>query len=152
MTLQSVCDAWMDKLTTSISGLTDATQHLYVSGAGALADSTPGRHIAVFPVGDLAAPDPFVAGSPPAKLATITYQVMVWEGAHSEATRVYDDDDANAAWLALYEQVRAKFYELASQGLGEPGPVDYAGGAFDSAADKRVFVVSFTKRTVESFT
>jgi hypothetical protein len=152
LTFASVCDAFLLDLTTSVSGLSDATQHRYASwSSAAVADTTPGRHIAVWPEGDPETRQG--ATSDGMDLVTTSYQVMVWEGATSEATRVYDDDDANAAWLALYEAVKARMYVRTNQGLGDTGStLNYEGGKLDRVGDKRVFAVRFTKRRYESYT
>lgn len=151
MVYQSVCDQWMTELTTHISDLGDATQHLYASwSSAAVADSAPGLHIAVWPEGD---PDVATQYATDGTDEVVTsYQVQVWQGATAEATRVYDDDDANRAWLALYEAVKARFYLRANLGLGDTGSkVHYEGGKFDTLGDKRVFAIRFTKRRFETF-
>jgi len=152
VTFQSVCDAWMTELTVHIPGLSDATQHLYESwSSAAVADSTPGRHIAVWPEGDPESRRQFTTDG--ADEVTASYQVMVWEGATAATTRVAEDIDAAAAWLALYEEVKGRFYLKANLGLGDTGSdVHYEGGKFDQKADKRVFAIRFTKRAFQSFT
>ena len=39
----------------------------------------------------------------------------------AEVTRLQDDDDANGAWLDLYETVKARFLVMSNMALGTSG-------------------------------
>lgn len=153
MVMREVCDAWIEEL-THITELANAKTHRYSSwSSAAVSDSKPGLHLAVWPEGDPETARGVVAASPPVHEITTSYQVQVWEGATLETTRVFDDDDANGAWVDLYEAVTARLYVLTNQGIGDPGSdLKYEGGALTQVGDKRVFAVRFSKRRNQSFT
>lgn len=145
MSFQSICEAWMTDLTSHVSELATATQHLYAPWSLAQLQATQGeRHIAVYPTAEPEVAKPFVTGSPPADEASQTYVVLIWEDAASEATRLYDDDDANTRWLSLAESVRARFYVQANTALGESGAYTrYAGLRFDLSGTVRLIEITF---------
>jgi hypothetical protein len=151
VTFRSVVDAWFLEL-NDVPGLEDATTHRYASwSSNAIADTTPGRHLAIWPESQ-----PEVRKGMTTDYSdevTTTYAITVWEGATAEMERVFDDDDHNAAWLALFEAVRARLYLKANLAIGDAGSdIHYLAGAFDRIADKRFFVIRFTKRNYLSFT
>ena len=150
MVFQSVVDAWLLEL-QDVAGLEDATQHRYSSwSSAAIADSTPGRHIAVWPEADPEVRRGFTTDASDEVLTS--YIIQVWEGATAEATRVFEDDDANAEWLALYEAVEDRLYLKSNLAIGDAGSItNYMGGKFDQVGDKRVFALRFIKTHTKSF-
>jgi hypothetical protein len=113
VTIQTVVDAWMTDI-AAVSGLTTALQHKYASWSPEqLHAERDERHLAVWPNGEaLDSREPLT--TEPADLVATAYTVLIWEDAASESTRLYDDDTANQAWLALYEAVQLRFYIWAS--------------------------------------
>ena len=118
MTLAGITDAWITDLLTNVAALstvTTKTTHRYASWSPEqLQAFTNERHLAVWPNGDVETAAGFLAGSPPSDISTQSFTIVVWEEAASEATGLYDDDTANAAWLALYEAIRERLYVSAS--------------------------------------
>jgi hypothetical protein len=161
MVMKAVCDAWITELTTHVApvvvagttfDLSDAKVHRYASwSSAAFADSEPGLHLAVWPDGD---PDARRAATTDgADWVQTKYRLQVWVGAVAEETRVFDDDDANAAWLALYEAVKARFYVRANIALGDTGSdLHYQGGRLLQSGDQRVFEITFSKVRAETLT
>lgn len=153
--MQTICDAWMTELTTHVAGLADAKQHLYAPWSPeALYAETGERHIAVWPQGDPELVQGLVAGSPPADLATQSFAILAWEDASVDSSRRQDDDTANAAWIALYEAIRARLYVQANARLGDAQIMDthYRGGVLDAQDTKRVLSLRFEVRIPISFT
>lgn len=152
MSFVSVTDAWMTELTTNVTGLQVATvplenRHPYASWSlELLATQAKGRHVAVFPNADAEGAEGWVTA--PTDLDTARYTVLVWEDASGDAARLQDDDTANAAWLALYEAIKARFRVQANTSgataLGGAGiAVRYRGGTFDMRSSVRVIAIYF---------
>lgn len=155
MTFKSICDAWMTELTTNVAGLTTAKQHLYAPWSPeALYAEAGERHVAVWPQGDPEVVQGLVAGTLPAELATQSFAILCWEDAGADLVRRQDDDTANAAWLALYEAIRARLYVQANARLGDAQIMDthYRGGVLDSSDTKRVLSLRFEVRVPIAFT
>lgn len=161
MSFASVCVAWMADLTTNVVGLQAATvpvenQHLYASwSVEMLATMANGRHVAVYPNADVETPIALV--TEPADMDTTRYTVLVWEDASSDVARMQDDDTENAAWLSLYEAVKARFRVKANAAgaasLGGAGNVcRYVGGSFDLKGMVRLINIQFEVRTPGSYT
>jgi hypothetical protein len=159
MTMATICDAWMTELTTNVTGLQVATiptenQHKYASwSVEKLATQQGGRHVAVYPNADAESAEAFTVGSLPGDYDTQRYTVLVWEDASADAVQLVDNDAANAAWLALYEAVKARFRVQANTALGEAGAYTrYVGGSFDLSGMARVITISFTVQIGRTFT
>ena len=149
--VNDVCEAWLLEL-QDVSGLEDATTHKLASwSSAAMADTTPGRHLAVWPEAE-----PFVVGratTDGGDQITTNYVIAVWEGATAEATRVFDDDGANEDWVALYEAVQDRLYLRANLAIGDTGSdIHYEGGAFSITGDRREFAIRFSKRRYKLMT
>jgi hypothetical protein len=122
MSLRNTCDAWITDLTTHVSELADATPHRYAPWSlEMLGEAAAGRHLAVFPVPRQSTTKPWTVGSLPSNLEENYFRGVVWEAAMAEVTRLVDDDDANGAWLDLYETVKARLMIQSSTSLGTVG-------------------------------
>lgn len=154
MTFESVCRAWAKELSDHVTGLEDAVQHLFGSWSRELlVVAAAERHLAVYPNGEPEVAVPFITGTPAADQITQRYTILVWEDAAAETARAYDDDEANLAWLQLYEAIKARLYVQASSALGlSDGYTRYAGGSFDMRATVRVIQINFSVRVPQSFT
>jgi hypothetical protein len=152
----------MTELTTNVTGLTTGgtppvppeNRHPYASwSVERLATQLGGRHIAVYPNGEPELAVPFTVGQPIGDLDTQQFTVLVWEDASVDVARGVDNDTANAAWLALYEGVKARFRIQANISLGEPGAqTRYISGAFDLKGESRVIEIRFTVQIGRNFT
>jgi len=154
MSFVSVCDGWMADITSTVTELTNATPHLYAPWSPEyLGDAGKGRHIAVWPEPNPEEVIPAVVGSPPSDFLIDTYNVIVWESAAADVTRIADDKAANAAWLDLFEAVRARFYVQANTSVGVTGGYTrYVGGNFGIRGTVRFFSLVFTVRVPRDFT
>lgn len=154
MSLRSVCDAWLIDITTHVSDLSDATLHRYASWSfEALGDAANGRHLAVFPIPSQDVVAHFATGSLPTDLETHWFQGLAWETALTEATRVFDDEDANGAWLDLFERVKGRLHVQANTSLGTTaGFTEYKGWDAGVRGTVRFMRFDFTVRETASFT
>jgi hypothetical protein len=155
----TITDAWMTELTTNVVGLQVATvpvenTHKYASwSVEKLATMANGRHVAVYPNADAETAAPLTVGGNPGDYDTQRYTVLVWEDASIDAARLQDDDTKNAAWLALYEAIKARFRVQANTALGEAGAYTrYVAGSFDLSGMARVITISFTVQLGRSYT
>lgn len=145
----------MADLTTHIAELAvaPANQHLYAAWSFEALESTGGLHIAVYPIptGEIARP--FTTGNPPADLETHLFQGLIWQSAGAEATRLYDDTEANGDWLDLFERVKARLRVQANTSLGTSGGyVRYEGWEAGIAGTVRFMRVNFAVQEAASFT
>lgn len=162
MTFAGTVDAWLTQLQAYVSGLDTGTVpaarvHRYAAYSRELlhADQAE-RHLAVFPSGD--APES-VTGftTAPSDAAIEAYTVVVWEDASSDAARLIDDEVSNAAWLALFEAIRARFYVQANVAgaaaiAGAGTFTRYRGGSFDLVGTVRYMSFEFTVRIERVYT
>ena len=118
-----------------------------------LGEAATGRHGAIFPVPKNSLTKPWTVGSLPANLEDNAFQVVIWETAMAEATRLFDDEDANGAWLDLIETVQARLMVQASTSLGTTGGYTVY-RSFDAyiQGTVRVLEISFTVEQSLSFT
>lgn len=149
-TIQAVCDAlWLD-LETNVTGLTDASVHLYAAWSyEKLQASANERHISIHILQDEPTPL-FNEGHE----LTQTYEILVWEDASAEGSRRMDDQDANLAWLQLFEEVRARLYVTANESLQGATGVElcwYKGATFAGNASLRVFSAHVEVKTIAAF-
>jgi hypothetical protein len=148
-------DAWVEELTATVDGLADVKEHRYapwsVENLGAVTNE---RHLAVWPAGEPETTIPYLAGAPPADLATQKFIIAVWEDASAESTRRMDDDQANLDWLDLHEAIRDRLYDLDNQHLGwdQSANVRYQGVVFDVVGSLRVMVITFNTEAFLVFT
>lgn len=150
MVMREVCDAWIEQLQHEVTELSGATVHRYARWSrAAIADSQPGLHLAVWPEGDPDARKSLTSDG--ADEVTTSYMISVWSGATAETERLYDDDDANAAWLELYEKVKARVYIRGNLAIGDPGSITrYQGGRLARAGKKRLFEIRIAKVRYET--
>ncbi len=153
MSLREVCEAWADDLTSHVSGLAEVKVHLYAPWSRELLAAAQGeRHLAVYPSGE-----PEVATgltTEPADLLLQVFTILVWEDAADEASRLYDDDDGNGAWLDLFEQVRGRLYVMTNTSLGvTSGATRYTGAAdpFGIVGTVRFMTLNFNVTSPESY-
>jgi hypothetical protein len=122
MSLRTIVDAWLTDIQGHVTELADATPHRYaIWSLEMLGDAAAGRHIAIFPVPRNSTSVPWTVGSLPANLEENYFRGIIWEAAMSDVTRLVDDDDANGAWLDLYETVKARLMVQSSTSLGTTG-------------------------------
>lgn len=150
MVMREVCDAWIAELQFSVTALSGATVHRYASwSSNAIADTTPGIHLAVWPDGDPDARRSLTTDG--ADEVTTSYTIAVWEGATPETERVFDDDASNGHWVDLFEAVKDRVYTRGNIAIGDPGSTTkYQGGALEQAGNKRLFRVKFNKKRYET--
>jgi hypothetical protein len=139
---------------TALSAVPVKNRHVYAEWSAELLQAfTDERHVAVYPNGDPEVVHGATVGSLPSDDVLSSYTIVVWEEAASEATRLYDDDVANAAWLALYEAIRARLYVQANVSLGQTNSYTrYQGGAFGMKGAVRWMELRFTVGSYLSFT
>jgi hypothetical protein len=144
----------MDDIISHVAGLSDAVQHGPAPWSLELLSPTPTteRHIAVYPLGDPEVFRRFTIGTPPGDYVHDAYGIMIWESS-ADMSRLVDDDDANAAWIGLFEQVRDRFFIQANIALGEPGSyAHYIQGTFGAWSTGRVIQMTFSVEYPKSFT
>lgn len=147
MSFTDVVDAWMGELTSSVPGLADVTPHRYASwSVEALQASKGERHLAIWPEVEAEVTEGLTTDG--SLLATQGFVVTVWEDASVESTRRFDDEVANAAWLALAEAIRARFMVRANLRLGDPliMRTQYLGTTFDLVGMMRVMTLRLAVR------
>ena len=154
MTLRAICDGWLSDLTTQVPELADATQHRYASWSfETLGEAGQGRHVAVWVEPSPDTVLPATTGGLPADFDTHNMRILVWEAAHAEATRLYDDDEANGAWLDLYEAVKARLRVQANTSIGATsGYTRFTEGGVRVLGTARVMEFAFTVREPVSYT
>ena len=154
MSLRNICDAWLLDIQTHVSDLADATPHRYaIWGQENFGDAGSGRHLAVFPIpaGELVRP--FTVGSLPSDLETHAFRVLIWEAAMAETTRLFDDDDANGAWLDLFETVKARLRVQSDTSLGTVGGYTrYTGWTAGIMGTARFMQIDFSVQESAQFT
>lgn len=139
------------------NGLATANQHLYASWSMQDLYANVGeRHLAIWPNGENPeANQPYTIGNPASDLPVASYMIAAWEDASNSTVRAQDDTPANLAWLQLYEATRSRLRVQANTNLGEvstSGYTRYEGGQLGLANSLRFFHISFTVRSVASFT
>jgi hypothetical protein len=154
VSLRNICDAWLTDITTHVSELADATTHRYAAWSLELmGDASSGRHLAVFPVPRQSTTHPFTVGSLPSNLEENFFRGVVWETAMAEVTRLVDDEDANGAWLDLYETIKARLMIQSSTSLGTTGGYTvYRDWDAYIAGTVRVMEFGFTVQEARQFT
>ena len=154
MSLRTICDAWLADIQDNVPALVDATQHRYAAWSlEMLGDVGGGRHIAIFPLPKNSTTRPYTVGSLPANLEENFFRGVVWESAMAEATRLVDDEDANGAWLDLYETVKARLMVQSSTSLGTTGGYTvYQDWDAYIVGTVRVMEFGFSVRATPSFT
>jgi hypothetical protein len=124
-------DAVFDDLVNNVPGLRGVLEHRYMPYDPEVLTGEAGeRHLAVFPVADIAQEStPFVT-APGGDLLTETYRVMYWEDAGDESSRGIGDEEAAAALLDLAQATRDRFYVIANLTLSDATQVRYIGTQF----------------------
>jgi hypothetical protein len=156
MTWASICNAWYTELTNSVPELADAIPHLYAPwSVERLVAELDERHIAIWPEAEPDAMQNLTTGPlGPVQMANENFVIAVWEDARVESIRRIDDEQANLAWLALHEAIRARLTSSANNQLGDTqiSSTRYQGCAFGIEAMCRTLAVRFQVKIPLSYT
>jgi hypothetical protein len=146
-----MCEAIAADLAAQVSGLSAATQHLYVPWSPEeLAAMSGERHLAVWPVTEAETAEPFVTNG---QLLRQTYAVLVWENAGDDPGRLRTDVPANKGFLDLAEAVRDRFFLKANIRIGGADDVRYTGTSFpEQVSLVRWFFVGLSARIGKDYT
>jgi hypothetical protein len=153
LTWTAVVDAWVEELTTSVQGLADVVVHRYASwSVEALVAERGERHLAIWPEAEGEAAEGYLSDG--SLLSTQRFVVLVWEDSSTEQGRLQDNESADAAWLDLHEQIRARFLKGSNVRLGSTSLMDtrYRESAFDRVGLVRTMALRFTVRVPLSVT
>ena len=143
MSLRSVCDAWVDDITSNVPGMADVIVHRYApwSLENLYAESGE-RHLAVWPEIEAETHQPFDTSG--GQMAEQDFICGVWEHV-PDLDRAQDDEEADGAWLDLFELIRARFFVTANVRLGDSNIMRTraVGGSFPVIGSRRVMELRF---------
>jgi len=126
-------DAVVADLTSGVPGLADPSLivHRYSPyDPGQLVAEVGERHLAAFPVSDVAQEASPFTTAPGGDLLVETYRIVYWEHAGDESSRAVSDEAAAYVLLELAAATRDRFYVIANLTLSDATQVRYIGMAF----------------------